>query len=222
MEADNLSNQQILELLKSVEGKLKTSDENRHGFTSETHNLKSSSITSSRSIESYIQNANSVPHVPLAKLISLDEKKLAERYRVITDQASVKNNLNEVKKASAGPDWYDLPRTELTPEVKRDLKLLRMRDVLDPKRHYKKDQRKSEFPEFSQVGTIIEGPTEYYNGRLSNKERKQTLVEETLHSTKSMQRFKSKYAEIQAVKTSGKKAHYKKLKEMRTKKKFLR
>lgn len=38
------------------------------------------------------------------------------------------------KKASSGSDWYNLPQTVLTPELKRDLQLLRMRSVLDPKR----------------------------------------------------------------------------------------
>jgi hypothetical protein len=65
------------------------------------------------------------------------------------------------------------------------------------------------------VGTIIEGPTEYFSGRLSNKERKQTFVEEVLAREQSEGRFKSKYDAIQAAKSSGKKAHYKKLKEMR-------
>jgi len=90
-----------------------------------------------------------------------------------------------------------------------------MRDVLDPKRFYKKDNSKPQIPEFSQVGTIIEGPTEYFTGRLSNKERKRTLVEEILAGEKETGRFKSKYNHIQE--TSGKKEHYKKIKAMRKK-----
>ena len=65
------------------------------------------------------------------------------------------------------------------------------------------------------MGTIIEGPTEYFSGRLSNKERKRTFVEEVLAREKSEGRFKSKYEAIQAAKTSGKKAHFKKMKELR-------
>ena len=38
------------------------------------------------------------------------------------------------KKATSGSEWYNLPRTSLTPELKRDLQLLKMRSVLDPKR----------------------------------------------------------------------------------------
>lgn len=107
----------------------------------------------------------------------------------------------------------------MTPELKRDLQLLRMRSVLDPKRHYKKDNnRKSDVPEFSQLGTIIEGPTEFFTARLTNRERKRTFVEDVLASEKKSQRFKSKYNEIQLAKTSGKKAHYKALKAQRARK----
>lgn len=79
----------------------------------------------------------------------------------------------------------------------------------------KKDNSKAQVPEFSQVGTVIEGPTEFYSARLSNKDRKRTFVEEVLAGENSSQRFKSKYNEIQAAKTSGKKTHYKKMKELR-------
>ncbi len=65
------------------------------------------------------------------------------------------------------------------------------------------------------MGTIIEGPTEYFSARLSNKDRKRTFVEEILAGESSTGRFKSKYNEIQAAKTSGKKAHYKKLVDSR-------
>ena len=120
------------------------------------------------------------------------------------------------KKATAGSDWFNLPRTDLTPELKRDLQLLKMRNVLDPKRHYKKENGKATVPNFSQVGTIIEGPTEFYSSRIPNRERKKTFVDEVLAAEESTGRFKSKYNDIQAAKTSGKKAYYKKLKDKRS------
>jgi hypothetical protein len=70
-------------------------------------------------------------------------------------------------------------------------------------------------PEFSQVGTIIEGPTEYHSGRLQNKDRKKTFVEEVIAGEAQTGRFKKKYNEIQSSKTSGKKAYYKALKAKR-------
>ncbi len=108
-----------------------------------------------------------------------------------------------------------MPRTILTPELKADIRLLQMRSVLDPHRHYKKTSKTS-IPEYSQVGTIIEGPTEYLTSRLPNKERKRTFVEEVLANETSTGRFKSKYNDIQASKTSGRKAFYKKLKAKRS------
>jgi hypothetical protein len=112
---------------------------------------------------------------------------------------------------SAGLDThYSLPRTNLTPELKRDLQLINMRAVLDPKRMYKK-QGKFKIPDYSQVGTIVEGPTDFFNSRLTNKERKHTLVDETLAAEAASGRFKRKYHELQDRKKSGKKSFYKAL-----------
>lgn len=124
--------------------------------------------------------------------------------------------IKQKKKATAGSRWFNMPKTDLTPELKRDLQILKMRNVLDPHRHYKKDNGKMKAPEFSQVGTVIEGPTEYYSGRVSNKDRKRTFVEEVLAGEQETGRFKRKYGDVQAKKTSGKKAFYNALKAKRT------
>lgn len=102
----------------------------------------------------------------------------------------------------------------MTPELKRDLQLLRMRSVLDPKRHYKKEG-KAKPPEFSQVGTIVEGPTEFFSGRIAKKDRKRTFVEEAMAMERETRRFESKYNDIQTTKRSGKKAFYKDLRSKR-------
>jgi hypothetical protein len=70
-------------------------------------------------------------------------------------------------------------------------------------------------PEYSQIGTIIEGATEFYSGRIENKKRKKTFVEEVLAGERETGQFKRKYAELQTKKTSGKKAHYKALQAKR-------
>jgi hypothetical protein len=84
---------------------------------------------------------------------------------------------------------------EVTPEVKRDLQILNMRNYLDPKRHYKKSNPK-DVPKFFQIGRVVEGNTEFYNGRLARKERKQTIVDELLHDTKTKTYLKKKFTEI--------------------------
>jgi Fcf2 pre-rRNA processing len=88
--------------------------------------------------------------------------------------------------------------------------------VLDPKRHYKKNTKGNQFPEFSQVGTIVEGSTEFFSARIPNKQRKKTFVDEVLAGEKESGYFGRKYSEVQTSKTSGKKAFYKKLKERRS------
>lgn len=112
-----------------------------------------------------------------------------------------------------------MPRTNLTPELKRDLQLLRMRDVVAMgKQFFKKDTRRDLIPEYCQVGTIIAGATDGISGRLTRKERKRTIVEEVL-SGENLAKFKSKYHEIQEQKKSGRKGYYKQLVAGRRKRK---
>jgi hypothetical protein len=89
-----------------------------------------------------------------------------------------------------------------------------MREMLDPKRHYKK-AGKFKIPEYSQMGTIIEGPTEFFSSRLNKGDRRKTLVDEALEAEDRSKRFKTKYLETQKKKQSGKKAFYKKLQARR-------
>ncbi|KAJ6782895.1 hypothetical protein PWT90_04884 [Aphanocladium album] len=121
---------------------------------------------------------------------------------------------NTKTKDSAGSNWFDLPKTVLTPEFKRDWQVLRMRGLLDPK-HQKKALR-AEAPRYSQVGQIVEGPTEFFSARLTHKERRQTILGEVMRDH-SNDKMKSKYAAIQKKKTSGKKAFYQKLVAQRRK-----
>ena len=93
-----------------------------------------------------------------------------------------------------------------------------MRSVLDPKRHYKKEGGKAKAPEYSQVGTIIEGATEFFSARIAKKDRKKNFVEEALAGESENGRFKRKYDEVQASKTSGKKAYYKAVQAKRARK----
>ncbi|KAK1236848.1 hypothetical protein MKX08_007796 [Trichoderma sp. CBMAI-0020] len=109
-------------------------------------------------------------------------------------------------KNTAGADWFDLPKTNMTAEFKRDWQLLRMRNVLDPK-HQRKNLRASA-PVYSQVGKVIASPTDPFSARLSRKERKQTLLEGVMVAHND-NKLASKYSDIQERKRSGRKAFYK-------------
>jgi hypothetical protein len=88
---------------------------------------------------------------------------------------------------------------EMTDELKKDIHILKSRGVLDPKRHYKKETFVQ--PKFFQMGTVIEGPTEYYSSRLNRKERKERIVEELVEDNEQRMYFKKKFLEVQDKKS---------------------
>lgn len=108
-----------------------------------------------------------------------------------------------------------MPLAEITPEIKRDLQILRMRHVLDRKRHYKK-MGKGPDPKYFQMGTVIEGATEYFSSRLNKKDRKRTFAEELLAQDDHTAYYERKYLESQERRSAGGKKHYKKLKAKRS------
>lgn len=129
----------------------------------------------------------------------------------VNDPISVAKKVD--KEADAGDKWFNMKKPEITPQIKRDLLILKNRSALDPKRHYKKE--KWEIPKYFQTGTIVEGNTEFYSARLARKSRGKTIAEEILRDDDSSAYFKRKYHEIQKHNSSGGKKHYKKIKSKR-------
>lgn len=114
-----------------------------------------------------------------------------------------KKKRSDGEKSTAGSKWFDMPAAELTPEVERDLKLLKLRHVLDPKRFYKKDdsflggrKKGAKAPQFFQIGTIVDTPLDYHN-RLTKKERKRHIVDDLLADDESRRYYKKKFMEVQ-------------------------
>ncbi|KAL1972456.1 hypothetical protein VTN31DRAFT_6870 [Thermomyces dupontii] len=207
-EDEILSDEQIQQLLEQAESRLRTAATDSSSIAPKVPKLPSN-----RGLQAYIREKNEVAVVDPFKIVSSEEKKLAEEIRTV--RPLVDENSSK-KSEDAGADWFNLPKAHMTQELKRDLQLLRMRNVLDPGRHYKKNSAK-DVPEYVQIGTIIQGPTEY-NNRIPKKERKKNFVEEVIAAEKETGRFKKKYTEIQKKKTSGKKAYYKSLREKRRRK----
>ncbi|KAL6228883.1 hypothetical protein BDW75DRAFT_124892 [Aspergillus navahoensis] len=164
-------------------------------------------MSSGASLKPYVRQHNDVAVIDTTRII--DPLVRNGTHSFANERAVPKANKKD--KPNAGSDWFDLPKTELTPELKRDLQLLRMRSILDPKRHYKKESGKAQPPKYSQVGTIIEGPTEYFSGRIARRDRKKTFVEEALALEKETRRFETRYNHVQDRKRSGKTAFYKSL-----------
>jgi hypothetical protein len=98
---------------------------------------------------------------------------------------------------SAGADWFHMTAPTLTAEVKADLKMVALRGVLDPKRHYKKDKSLTKTPQFFQLGTVVAGAAETYSARLPKAQRRQRLVDEILADAQHRTYIKRRYLQIQ-------------------------
>ncbi|KAI4486404.1 hypothetical protein M0804_005774 [Polistes exclamans] len=120
----------------------------------------------------------------LESIPSLRENKRRARTKKIIERNKTK-----------GKEWYNLPATELTDEIKHDLEVIQMRSVLDPKHFYKKNDLKV-LPKYFQIGKVIDSPIDYYSDRLTKKERKNTIVEELMADAEFAKYNKRKYKEI--------------------------
>ena len=106
--------------------------------------------------------------------------------------------VNEAKllKQKAARDYSSIPEQEITPEVKRDFRVLRLRGTMDPKRFYKGSDE-SKIPKRFQWGTVIEGPTEFYSSRIARRDRKQTFTQEILGDSEIAAYRKRKFKSLQ-------------------------
>ncbi|KAM6456562.1 deoxynucleotidyltransferase terminal-interacting protein 2 isoform 1-T1 [Liasis olivaceus] len=102
---------------------------------------------------------------------------------------------------TTGDGWFGMKAPEMTEELKNDLKALKMRAVIDPKRFYKKNDREG-LPKYFQVGTIVDSPVDFYHARIPKKERKKTIVDELLADSEFRRYNKRKYQDIIAEKAA--------------------
>ncbi|KAJ2786430.1 rrna-processing protein fcf2 [Coemansia interrupta] len=114
-----------------------------------------------------------------------------------------KKEIVDDKSKHAGKKWFGMKAPVLTPELKNDVRVLQLRNVLDPKRFYKKDAGTKKIPKYFEMGTVIEGPTEFYSARMTKKERKTNLVDELLADKQARDYFKRKVGEIHTKNNSG-------------------
>ncbi|EFX64866.1 hypothetical protein DAPPUDRAFT_65840 [Daphnia pulex] len=94
-----------------------------------------------------------------------------------------------------GGKWFNLPATEMTEEKLRDLEIIQMRSILNPKQFYKKNDLKV-VPKYFQVGTVVDSHADFYHDRVPKKDRKKNLVDELMANADFQRYNKRKYAEI--------------------------
>ncbi|PFH53936.1 hypothetical protein AMATHDRAFT_44976 [Amanita thiersii Skay4041] len=120
----------------------------------------------------------------------------------------------ELKQRTAGSDWFDLPAPSEAdlPRLYREVEALRLRNQLDPKRFYRKDEGEGKgikgLPKYFAIGTIIPSSTPFGTASADNlpkSHRKRTLVDELLDDAGARHHTKKKFKELQVVKeTKGK------------------
>jgi len=89
----------------------------------------------------------------------------------------VNREIGKLTRKTAGKGWFDLPAAEYTPELKRDMRTLKLRGAYDPKRFYKNADT-SKLPTHFSIGTVVEGAQDFHSSRMTKKERGRTFAEE--------------------------------------------
>nr|XP_055023589.1 deoxynucleotidyltransferase terminal-interacting protein 2 [Misgurnus anguillicaudatus] len=147
------------------------------------------------------QDKNKVDELLKKSVIDADfeKKDAAPPYKESKNAAKLKRKMEREK--TTGDGWFNMKAPELTEELKNDLKVLKMRSALDPKRFYKKNDREG-FPKYFQVGTVVDSPVDYYSSRIPKTQRKRTVVEELLADAEFRSNNKKKYQEIMTEKAA--------------------
>eukprot|EP00057_Strongylocentrotus_purpuratus_P033374 XP_791185.2 PREDICTED: deoxynucleotidyltransferase terminal-interacting protein 2 [Strongylocentrotus purpuratus] len=108
----------------------------------------------------------------------------------------LKKQRKQERESTKGDGWFNMKAPEMTEELRNDIKVIRMRSTLDPKRFYKSNDMAA-IPKFVQIGTVVDNPVDFYHSRVPKKQRKQTLVDELLADSDTRRYNKRKYMELQ-------------------------
>lgn len=108
-------------------------------------------------IKSDFERLHSVPPYELSKQLEMHKRR-------------------EKRKMGTGAGWFNMHAPEITPEIRYDLEIIRMRSVLNPKRFYKKNDIKA-LPKHFHIGKVVDSPMDF-TPRVSRKKnaRRQSLT----------------------------------------------
>ena len=106
---------------------------------------------------------------------------------------------------TTGADWNHMRAPTLTAELKRELLLVKMRGVLDPKRFYRASDSGKGLPKYFQMGTIVGGAEDGREHKLTRKERKGSIAEEMMADSAIRKRAKTQFLKSQARNSEGRK-----------------
>jgi len=104
-----------------------------------------------------------------------------------------KRGVKRVPDDTAGHGWFGMKPSAMTEDLKTDLAVIRNRTYLDPKRFYKSADKNHKIV---QMGTVIEGASEFYSSRLTKKQRRSNLTEELMADPSASEYTKKKFKKM--------------------------
>ncbi|KAF7982934.1 hypothetical protein HWV62_25228 [Athelia sp. TMB] len=119
-----------------------------------------------------------------------------------------KKEKKALKNMTAGSNWFDLPAPAEAdlPRLYREVEALRLRNQLDPKRFYRKDEGEGKgikgLPKYFAIGTVVASSTPFGTASSDNlvrAHRKRTLVDELVDDAEAKRYAKKKFADLQGV-----------------------
>ena len=137
---------------------------------------------------------------PSAQGSSYETRKLIEDgaglFVAPQDRSKVRREMRKMERKTAGKGWFDMKAVEYTPELRREMRMLKLRGAYDPKRFYKNADT-SKLPTHFQVGTVVGGAADFYSARLAKRDQKRTLAEEVLHDKDIERARRGRFTKIQ-------------------------
>ncbi|GAA5941173.1 Fcf2 domain-containing protein [Sporobolomyces koalae] len=106
---------------------------------------------------------------------------------------------------TAGSKWFDMPATPMTPELKRELDAMRLRNALDPKKFLKGGAKNDKVGEFFQVGHVITPNSRATTSSSLPTASKRSFVEELVEDEQARAYAKRKTQEVMRKGMSGRK-----------------
>ena len=99
-----------------------------------------------------------------------------------------------------GKNWFDFKPSEMTEELKRDLKIIKSRNLIGKGQFSNVSDYKKKLPSAVQIGTVVEDKSEFYSSRVPKKQRQKTLVDELAADFDFRKKLKDKFLKIQSSK----------------------
>ncbi|KAF7288587.1 hypothetical protein HMN09_01387800 [Mycena chlorophos] len=119
-----------------------------------------------------------------------------------------KKERRTLRQQTAGSDWFDLPAPAEAdlPRLYREVEALRLRNQLDPKRFYRKEEGEGKgikgLPKYFAIGTILPSSAPFGTAsadNLTRAKRKNTLVDELVDDAEAKRYAKRKFEDLQTI-----------------------